>query len=286
MKKSRVSKTAQVNLMMLADLGIEEAVHFRNIMGFTDNPLDIFAHIPMASRLPLCISMVSEILYQRTNQLIFEKDSPIILDLACGYSPRVLKVCDRQHTYIGVDLSDVVGKLKAHRKELIHETNDYYSIDLTKREEMEALAVNLKAPVTVITQGLLTYLTVDQKSVLMENIRSLLEKAGGCWIIPDAAPDRMLPEIFSSVLGSGAVHIFSQVMKIVDAAVKRDKDKIGWKSTEEICSALKQSGFRVERVPLYTDSLEMRSLEKVNPDQAEKLKENWRKTDALIVTLP
>lgn len=52
---------------MLADLGIEEAVHFRNIMGFTDNPLDIFAHIPMASRLPLCISMVSEILYQRTN---------------------------------------------------------------------------------------------------------------------------------------------------------------------------------------------------------------------------
>ena len=72
MKKTR-SKTAQVNLMMLADLGIEEAVHFKNILGFTDNPLEIFSHIPMASYLPQCISMISEILYQRTNQLILEK---------------------------------------------------------------------------------------------------------------------------------------------------------------------------------------------------------------------
>ena len=30
MKKTRVNKTAQVNLMMLADLGIEEAVHFHS----------------------------------------------------------------------------------------------------------------------------------------------------------------------------------------------------------------------------------------------------------------
>lgn len=42
MKKSRVSKTAQVNLMMLADLGIEEAVHFQDVMGFSRGVLNEF----------------------------------------------------------------------------------------------------------------------------------------------------------------------------------------------------------------------------------------------------
>ena len=99
MKKSRVSKTAQVNLMMLADLGIEEAVHFQEVFGFSKGALDVFSYIPMASQLPLCISMISEILYQRTNELIKELDNPIVLDLACGYSPRAMRVCDDSHTY-------------------------------------------------------------------------------------------------------------------------------------------------------------------------------------------
>lgn len=213
------------------------------------------------------------------------KNYPVILDLACGYSPRALKVCDNDHAYIGVDLQDVIGELKKHRKELIHDMNYYYSIDLTKREEMDALAAKLNWPAAIITQGLLTYLTLEQKQVLMENIRFLLLKNGGCWIIPDAAPDRMLPEVFSTVLGSGAFHIFSQVMRIVDTVVKRDKRKNGWQTTEEICNALLQKGFRVERVPLYTDSLDLRSLKQVSPEKAERLKENWRTTDSLIVTL-
>ena len=37
MKKTRVNKTAQVNLMMLADLGIEEAVHFQEVFGFSES---------------------------------------------------------------------------------------------------------------------------------------------------------------------------------------------------------------------------------------------------------
>ena len=92
MKKTRVNKTAQVNLMMLADLGIEEAVHFQEVFGFSRGILDIFSHIPMASQLPLCISMVSEILYKRTNEIIMELDNPVVLDLACGYSPRAMKL--------------------------------------------------------------------------------------------------------------------------------------------------------------------------------------------------
>ena len=282
MKKSRVSKTAQVNLLMLADLGIEEAVHFQEVFGFSKGTLDVFSHIPMASQLPLCISMISEILYQRTNELIKELDNPIVLDLACGYSPRAMRVCDDSHTYIGVDLPDVIANLEEHHGELTAKRalNDYYSVDLTKREELVRLTDSLKAPATVITQGLLTYLTLEQKQILMENIRSFLQKDGGCWIIPDASPDRGDGGRMESY--EALVHS-DQMMKILDSIVKRNRDANGWQTTDEICEALEKKGFRVERVPLYTDTLEMRSPARIDPEKAQKLISNWWDTESLIV---
>lgn len=287
LKKTRVSKTAQVNLMMLADLGIEEAVHFQEVFGFSRGILDVFSHVPMASQLPQCISFISEILYQRTNEIIMELDNPVVLDLACGYSPRAMKVCDNQHTYVGVDLSDVITNLKEHRTELSAKRtlNDYYSVDLTKREELIQLTDSLKAPTTVITQGLLTYLTLEQKQVLMGNIKSLLQKDGGCWIIPDASPDSFLPDVFSAVLGDCALSVYRQMMKIVDSIVKRNRDANGWQTTDEICEALENNGFLVKRVPLYTDTLEMKSLDRISPQKAQKVISNWQNTDSLIVTI-
>ena len=285
MKKTRVNKTAQVNLMMLADLGIEEAVHFQEVFGFSRGILDIFSHIPMASQLPLCISMVSEILYKRTNEIIMELDNPVVLDLACGYSPRAMKLCDNRHTYIGVDLPDVITNLKEHRKELNEKRtiNEYYVVDLTKREELIELTDRLKAPSTVITQGLLTYLTLDQKQVLMENIMSLLQKDGGCWVIPDTSSSRLLPDIFSAVLGEGALSAYKQTMKIVDTYVKRNPSANGWQTTDEIVEALEKNGFRAEMVPLYTDTLEMVSTGRVSPEKAQKVIANWKDTESLIV---
>ena len=289
MKKARVSKTAEVNLLMLSDLGIEEAVHFQKVLQFSPGVLGALSQIPMASKLPLCISLISEVLYERTNEIILEKDNPIILDLACGYSPRVLKVCDEKHAYIGVDLPDVTTALTEHREELTGQikesVKDYYNVDLTKYSELVSLMDNMNAPTTVITQALLTYLTLDQKQVLMDNIRSLLTKRGGCWVIPDAALARLLPEVFTAVLGSGAYSVYEQVIRVVDLAVKRDRNANGWQTTDEICDALHRNGFHVERVPLYTDSLELRSLCLLSEEQRQQVIANWRSTSSLIVTV-
>ena len=289
MKKARVSKTAEVNLLMLSDLGIEEAVHFQEVLQFSHGVLGALSNIPMASNLPLCISLISEVLYQRTNEIVLEKGSPVILDLACGYSPRVLKVCDKEHSYIGVDLPDVTAELAEHRAELTAQikgsVNAYYSVDLTKYDELVTLMDKLQAPTTVITQALLTYLTLDQKQLLMDNIRSLLVKNGGCWFIPDASPDRLLPEVFTAVLGSGAYSVYQQVMGVLDMAVKRDRCKNGWQTTDEICEALKNNGFTVERVPLYSDSLNLKSLGLLSEEKKQEVIKNWRNTNSLIVTI-
>lgn len=289
MKKSRVGKTAQVNLMMLANLGIEEAVRFQNVFKFSNSILNVFSHLPMSGKLPVCISMLSEILYKRTNEIIMEIDNPIILDLACGYSPRILKVSDGRHIYIGVDLADVVTDLKTHFKELTMHLESvrehYYTADISSDSEFHRMMSQMKDPVTVITQGLLTYLTLDQKQVLMNNIKALLKKNGGCWIIPDAAPDRSLPELFETVLGSGAYAVYRQMMTIVDTIVKRDRKLNGWLTTDEICEALEKNGFQVKKTALYTDSLELKSLGLVSPEKSREVIKNWKNTYALIVTV-
>ena len=287
MKKSRVSNTAQVNLLMLADLGIEEAVTFQSVLGFSPGILGVFSHIPMADLLPQCIALISEVLYERTNQLIQEHDNPLILDLACGYSPRVLRFCDPDHIYIGVDLPDVAEHLRHHIHHLVGAKafahNHYFSADLTKYEELDELISSMNSPETIITQALLTYLTLDQKQMLMDQLKVLLKRSGGCWIIPDAEPDRMLPEVFEAVLGSGALSIYEQVISILDRIVKRDRTANGWQSLDEITEALELNGFTVTKVPLYTDSLQLRSLERLSTECAEQIKDNWRNTSSLVV---
>lgn len=56
MSKDSISKTAQVNLQMLARLGVPEAVAFRDALQLEGDPLSAFAHVPFARRIPLCVS--------------------------------------------------------------------------------------------------------------------------------------------------------------------------------------------------------------------------------------
>ena len=133
--------------------------------------------------MPLCISAVSEILYQRTNDLIDQERNPAIIDLACGYSPRVLVMAPRGYTYIGADLPNVAEELKTKRGDLIPPDPTlfagYRCVDVTDQEQMEGVVGALREKITIVTQGLLTYLTLEQKHELMKGIRSLLERDGG-----------------------------------------------------------------------------------------------------------
>ena len=77
--------------------------------------------------------------------------------------------------------------------------------------------------------------------------------------------------------------VFKQMMKILDSAVKRDRSANGWQTTDEICEALEKKGFRVERVPLYTETMNLAGPRRLSPGQAQKVISNWKETESLIV---
>ena len=290
MSDVEMSKTAHVNLLMLADLGIPEAVRFRDALELGGNPLQPLSHIPFANWLPLCIGTVSEILYTRGNDLIIEEHNPTVLDLACGYSPRVLVMAPRGYTYIGADLPEVAKELTARRSQLIPDDPSlfagYRCIDVTDREQMDGAVGGLREPITIVTQGLLTYLTLEQKDELMAGVKSLLSRDGGCWIIPDACPDRMLSTSFEAVLGKRGAGVAKTVYGILDRRVGRSRKDNGWQNTEEMVAALEGAGFVVRREPLYRDGLALWCLGEMGPEAAERLTEAWRQMSALVVTLP
>lgn len=290
MAEQELSSTAHVNLLMLAGLGIPEAVRFRDALGLEGNPLQSLAHIPFANKFPLCISTVSEILYQRANDLIIEEHNPTVLDLACGYLPRVLVMAPRGYTYIGVDLSEVAEELAAKRSQLI--PNDptlfagYRTVDVSKRDEMENLLRGMREKMTIVTQGLLTYLTLEQKHELMEGIKSLLSRDGGCWIIPDANPDRMLSTSFEAVLGKAGAGVVKAIYGVLDKRVNRSRVDNGWRNIDEIVAAVEEFGFVVKRVPLYRRGLTLWCLDQLEPEAADRLVDAWSKMSALVITLP
>ena len=290
MVQDDVKETAHTNLLMLADLGIPEAVRFRDVLQLEGNPLQSLGHIPFAKKVPLCISTVSEILYQRTNDLIVQEHNPTLLDLACGYSPRVLVMAPRGYAYIGADLPMVANELAEKRSELIPDDPSlfagYRCVDVTDRTQMEGVMAALRERITIVTQGLLTYLTLEQKDELMRSIQSLLRRDGGCWIIPDACPDRLLPATFEAIAGKGGARVVNTIYKALDHRVGRSRNANGWQTIDEITDAIEDFGFAVKRVPLYRRELPLWCLEKLDPNAADRLIVAWQGMSSLIVTLP
>jgi O-methyltransferase involved in polyketide biosynthesis len=274
---------------MLAMLGLPEAVRFRDALQLEGDPLAMLSRIPLARRIPLCVCTISEILYQSANQLILQEDNPTILDIACGYSPRVLLMAPKGYTYIGADLPDVTEDLMARRHDILPVDAEcfagYRTVDATDREHMSNVLAALRESMTIVTQGLLSYLDLDQKRQLAESIRELLSRDGGCWIIPDTDAETFLMDTFRAVLGDVAAGMVNQVYKVVDAAVKRDRSKMGWQSVNEMSEALEALGFAVRRVPLYREGMELRCLERLNENQARRLMDCWKQKSSLVVTL-
>lgn len=290
MPKDSISKTAQVNLQMLAGLGVPEAVQMEHALGLEGDPLRVFAHLPLARRIPLCISCISEVLYEGANGLILEADNPTILDIACGYFPRALLMAPLGYTYIGTDLPDVTSDLKARRQDFSLSQEDerlavYRTVDATDEAQMEGVLGDLRGPLAVVTQGLLPYLNPDQKDRLARNVHSMLEREGGCWVIPDADPGTLLADTFNAVLGPAAANIVTHVRATVDRHVGRDSARMGWRSAAEIVSALEDRGFSLTRVPLWREDMDLLCFGRAGEGATRRLKATWQEKSSLVAAV-
>lgn len=234
----------------------------------------------------MSIASIAEILYTSTNVRIEQENHPVIFDLACGYSPRAYKMIPKGYSYIGGDLSNVVEDIQEQlsKQEGYEELlKKYCCVDVTDQNAMVQATKGKQGEMTIVTQGLLTYLNAEQKHLLCQSVHALLKERGGCWLIPDASSDCMLKNTFKAIMGNSI--LVEQIYGVLDKMIHRNRDQINWKSTEEMVNGLIEEGFVVEVLPLWNENLEMKCLTKLKEEQAQSLIEAWKQMHSLKVTV-
>ncbi len=132
-----------------------------------------------------------ELRYQSLTNSLKDYGCDNIIEIAAGLSPRGLNHTriNNSARYVEIDLPEMMeGK-----RRMIEFFKDYIreghlrlcEVDIFSKSGLQSAAEHLDGCICVINEGLLDYLTMEEKSTLAANIRDLLSKRGGSWITSD-----------------------------------------------------------------------------------------------------
>ena len=101
------SNTAITTLIMLANAGYERALSILEKMGVDKEK--IFHGIDKNDMINRPSDIVRELRYVALNRTIEESGYHILMDLPCGYTPKVFDFIEKGMHYIGCDLPAVIN---------------------------------------------------------------------------------------------------------------------------------------------------------------------------------
>ncbi len=127
--------------------------------------------------------------FKAVNRILEEHRAAQVLELAAGLSPRGMDFARRGVLYVEADLTDST----ALKREIVSAVLGDVPANLRlcpgsvlDRDEFLACCSDFSgAPVAVTTEGLLRYLTFDEKAHLSANVHELLSTHGGMWVTTD-----------------------------------------------------------------------------------------------------
>ena len=135
--------------------------------------------------------------YKLTSKLLDRYRIKQVLELAAGYSSRGLIYSKKGYNYIELDLENVsknkIEILNYIEKDIPKSLN-VISGNALRKDDFKKLERYLKSDeeIAVINEGLLRYLTFDEKRQVAQNIYDLLSKYGGIWITCDVTPKKFI----------------------------------------------------------------------------------------------
>ncbi|MDO8266078.1 MAG: class I SAM-dependent methyltransferase [Candidatus Saccharibacteria bacterium] len=130
--------------------------------------------------------------YKLVEKLILESGNTQVVELAAGVATHGLNLSglNPDLSYVEVDLPGVVKEKLAIIDELGIKLPSNLNIcegnALSEANIRKAIAkFDRIKPLTVVNEGLMRYLTFDEKATLAQMVRNLLTEYGGVWVTPD-----------------------------------------------------------------------------------------------------
>ena len=129
--------------------------------------------------------------YKLINGLLEKQNISQVLELAAGYTSRGLIYSEKGYKYVEMDLEEVSNSKKRLINDLFKQNDNLHiisgnALNMDDYNKCEEYFDNNE--LAIINEGLLRYLTFEEKRKVGENIYNMLKKHGGVWITCDVTP--------------------------------------------------------------------------------------------------
>lgn len=134
-----------------------------------------------------------ELRYWSIDQLLQHASHKNVLELSSGYSFRGLALCAKEAGihYLDTDLPEVVATKRdlmtqLHLGENLQSPFELLPLNALDEPEFNNVVQRFGAgPLSIVNEGLLMYLGLEEKARLCRSIHAVLKQRGGCWITAD-----------------------------------------------------------------------------------------------------
>ena len=276
-----VFNTAKMTLFQLADSGNKDAEAICEKLGLTREGTQNSKTTTASPEQMAAASLLIETRYRTMGALAEKAGSDICIDLPCGYTPRAVEFARKKIPFIGMDLPAAIAEaepailslLDDEKKKLVQ----FKGVDATNYASLEAALEGVEGSVCITTEGLVMYFTESEEKALCANIRRILLKRGGCWILADPESSLVYMAALKAVCGGRFMEIAmkakSQVTDKSDVKIGSGKLSLRLKTAEDdmktALAFLAGQGFKVERMIIADHMPELVSISKLEADKAD-----------------
>lgn len=284
-----VFNTAKMTLYQLSAVGDPDAAAIAKELGLTMEETQNSKTTTAGSEQILAGEITMDIRFNIMSRLAEESGCPVHVDLPCGYTPRAIQFSKKGLRFVGLDLPAAITEAEPAIMSLIEPKHrslvKFAGVDATNYESLDAALDDEEGKICITTEGLLMYFTDSETGVLCDNIRRLLQKHGGVWITadPEIAPIHMM--VLKALCGDRFMEIMANSRKQAEdksdiimsekSMLVMPQDIMG--SMNKAMAFLSGHGLKAERLVLFENMPELKSLNKLNPQQAEAIKELMKK---------
>ena len=296
-KVNPTSNTAITTLIMLANAHYDKALEILDKMGVEKE--SIFHGVDQNDMINRPSDIVRELRYVAINRTIEESGFKTLIDLPCGYTPKVFEFTEKGMQYIGCDLPAVSNDFSSIIDSMTDEEQkkhiSFQVVDVTNYESMKAAADLAEGPVCIATEGLTVYLTSEETRQLTVNIRRILAEKGGCWLNADVETLEYYMAVYKAVAGDRAMELLVASRKGFSGQSDTDlhknkasvvKDSGGTLAVDykKIEALYRSRGLLVEKVPYFREDIKLKLFDAMTEEEIEKLKENIKHVNIWKVT--
>jgi O-methyltransferase involved in polyketide biosynthesis len=259
---NRISPTALIVAYVRQFSGLPYSAEIAQQIDY-QSALDAIDHSDPQGILPLAILV--EARYRAIDLLLQSQNHSQILELASGLLPRGLANAPSIR-YIESDLPDMLQQKQAIAHDLIPDLHlnrphlHFLPLDVTRDSCSHTVAAYFQCdhPVSVICEGLLQYLTFDEKKLVFRNVRSLLETYGGTWITTDFSTKER-----RKIMATVSPELLP-LLKAVGVMTGRSFESNSFDDFNQVQCFIAEQGFSLQSVSLIEVLSDLRCLERLN----------------------